>query len=602
MIYQALYELAKREQLVENPAFEQLPVAYLIKLGAGGKYLGYTAPRVDPPVDAKGRPKGKPKPPVRYVPRHTDRTGIRPPAQFLVDKAEYVFGIDPTGTRAPVDLQSRHAQFRAYVEEARVAVKSDGLNAVASFLARALPEELRLLLTPEKESEQRQRSGEWFAFVYEPDGGLGCVHDEDRVRDWFSSRLAGSDATLTGQCLVTGKSEVPLTRLHAKPKNIPPKSKTKGGVPLTSVNADAFKSYQLDDVQCAPISREANIAIETALNRLLDPGFRLPDGSTAPPRSVQLSHDTVLLFWSREDALLDWFSGIESESPEKVADLLRSPYKGGHAPIDDPSAFYALVLSGAQGRAVVRSFLQSTVRDVARAIDRYREEVRVAKPYGEPEGSFGLQQYRRALVPRRDLDLLPPSLAVDLYLAIVLGRPFPNAVLQAVIRRNRAEFLPQCERSEARDDMLLATRCSLLKAWLMRNRKEALTVALDPQRTDPPYRLGRLLAVIDRLQQDALGGSINATLVDRYYGSASSTPAAVFPTLLRRSQHHLGKLRREKPGLAIERERLLRGVVSDLPRFPKTMTLEEQGLFALGFYHQRQDFFTKKEKEENVND
>ena len=119
-------------------------------------------------------------------------------------------------------------------------------------------------------------------------------------------------------------------------------------------------------------------------------------------------------------------------------------------------------------------------------------------------------------------------------------------------------------------------------------------MGLDRQRTEPSYRLGRLLAVIDRLQQDALG-NVNATLVDRYYGSASSTPESVFPTLLRRSRHHLGKLRREKPGFAVNAEKLLQEIVATLSRFPKTMNLEEQGLFALGFYHQRQDFFTKKE-------
>ncbi len=121
-------------------------------------------------------------------------------------------------------------------------------------------------------------------------------------------------------------------------------------------------------------------------------------------------------------------------------------------------------------------------------------------------------------------------------------------------------------------------------------------MALDRTRTDFPYRLGRLLAIIDRLQSDALG-NVNATIVDRYYGSASATPSAVFPTLLRRSQHHFGKLRREKVGLAITTEKLVHEVVSDLNAFPKTMNLEQQGAFALGFYHQRQDFFTSNQGE-----
>jgi CRISPR-associated protein Csd1 len=123
-------------------------------------------------------------------------------------------------------------------------------------------------------------------------------------------------------------------------------------------------------------------------------------------------------------------------------------------------------------------------------------------------------------------------------------------------------------------------------------------VTLDTSRPDRPYRLGRLLAAIDKLQQDALG-SVNATLVDRYYGSASATPQSVFPTLLRRTQHHMAKLRREKPGLAVVTDQLLQDIVGEIRDFPKTMRLEEQAMFALGFYHQRQAFFTKKGTEAN---
>ena len=593
MIYQALYELAEREGLVNDPAYEPAEVAYLIKLGVGGKYLGYSAPRNEPALDKKGKPRGKARPRKRSVPRRSDRRSQDEP-EFLVDKAEYVFGIDPKDERPPEKLASRHRLFIDYVEQAHRDLHSDALGAVLAFLHGGIPQELRTLIHPEKEAEKGQRAQELFAFVYEPESVLDCVHDLPAVKHWFARRLQEKDPDLIGQCLVTGTRDVPLTRLHGAPKNIPPLAKTKGGVPLTSVNKDAFKSYFLDRVQCAPISRRANIAVETALNRLLDTQYPKPDGTRYEPRRFHVSPDTVLLFWSRDEVRLDWFSGIESESPEKVAELLRSPYKDRAAPIDDPSAFYALILSGAVGRAVVRSFVRSTVADVARAVDRYREDVRIVRPYGQPEGSFGLFDYRRALVPRRDLELLPPALATDLYLAIIFKRPFPQSILETIVRRNRAEFLPKRENSEARDDMLLATRCSLLKAWLNRNRKENITVGLDRQRTEPSYRLGRLLAAIDRLQQDALG-NVNATLVDRYYGSASSTPESVFPTLLRRSQHHLGKLRREKPGLAVNTEKLLQEIVANLPRFPKTMNLEEQGLFALGFYHQRQDFFTKRE-------
>jgi CRISPR-associated protein Csd1 len=594
MILQALAHLAAREELIDDPSYEPAAVAYFVHLDRGGRYLTYTAPRME------GTTKGKKTlfyVPKRPVPRRSEsRVGIKPPAEFLVDNPTFVFGVDPREKFSADVLAGRRQRFRQFISKANEAVAIESLNAVLAFLDGPMPSGLHSLLTPASEAEKKECAAALFAFIYEPDGGVDCVHDDSRVRSWFRNHLADDPLTTYGQCLVTGAENVALTKLHGKPKGIPPKSLTKGGVPLTSTNAAAFKSYGLEDIGCAPISRSANVAVETALNRLLDPAYKAPSGEICLPRSLAINPQTAFLFWSREDAGLDWLSQMNASTPEDVAALLRSPYKSGHVPLDDPSEFYGLVLSGMQGRAMVRSFLQSTVRDVAAAVDHYRDEVGIAKPYGQPAGSFSLFEYRRALAPLRDVERLPAALGTELYMAIIFGRPFPRAILQAVVSRNRVELLPRREKSDGRDEMLLAARCSLLKAYLIRNQKETYTVALDRTRTDPPYRLGRLLAIVDRLQADALG-TVNATIVDRYYGSASSTPSAVFPTLLRRSQHHLGKLRREKTGLAIVTEKLLHEVVSDLSAFPRTMNLEQQGAFALGFYHQRQDFFAPNKGE-----
>jgi CRISPR-associated protein Csd1 len=156
------------------------------------------------------------------------------------------------------------------------------------------------------------------------------------------------------------------------------------------------------------------------------------------------------------------------------------------------------------------------------------------------------------------------------------------------------EGLPKT-RSGARDERRFAARTSLIKAYLIRNCNQEVGMSLQVDKPDPPYRLGRLLALLDKLQQDSLG-DVNATIVDRFYGSASSTPAAILPALIRRAQHHMGRLRREKPGLAVKREKLLQEIVSTIHGFPRTLNLENQGLFALGFYHQRQAFFTKEEE------
>ncbi len=593
MIYRALVELAEREGLLRDTSYEPKPVHYLIHLGKDGAYLGCSAPRLPQPVDKKGRAKGKPQPPPRSIPRRSDRASQNE-AEFLVDKAEYVFGVDPKGERSEEKIAIRRSLFRKSVEEAvKMVPLSAGLRAVLAFLERDVPTELQELLTVEKEANKLERSGALFGFVYEPDGGVGCVHDEPAVKAYFRGKL-DAEASDRGQCLVTGRADVPLTRLHAQPKGIPPKSKTKGGVPLTSVNADAFKSYGLGELGGAPISREANVAIELALNRLLDPAYPRPDGTTTYPKQHEvISPDTVVVYWSREEASLDFVSEMERNDPEAVGQMLRTPSAGRPAALEDPSAFYALILSGAQGRGVVRSFIESTVREVAKNVDRYREEGRIVRPYQATPGGYPLADMRKSLVPRGDLDFLPPAFGTELYLAILGGRPFPRSVLETAVRRNRVELLP-ITRTGRRDEIPLAVRCSIIKACLLRSGKEDISVALDPARIDRPYRLGRLLAVVDKLQQDALG-SVNATVVDRYYGSASTMPESVFPTLLRRSQHHMGKLRREKPGLGVMTDRLLQEVVSELQGFPKTMRLEEQAVFALGFYHQRQDFFTKRE-------
>lgn len=586
MIYRALVDLAEREELLADTSYEPKPVHFLLVLSKNGRLLDVLEPRDPPRLDKKGRPVGKPIAVTRAVPRRSDRTA-QDQAEFLVDKAEYVFGIDPKRQMKAEKLETRRSLFRAAVESAAAAVpQSQGLKAILAFLQADPPARVRELLSAEKEAERIALSGALFAFVYEPDGGLSCVHDEPAVRAYFRGRLESEERPLFGQCLVTGRTDAPLTRLHAKPKGVPPRSKTKGGVPLTSVNAESFKSYRLDEVGCAPISRDANVAIELALNRLLDPAYPRPDGGTFPRRHVQISSDTVVVYWTRREAALDFMAAVEGSDPEDVGHLLRSPYKEFTPPLDDPTAFYALVLSGGTGRAVVRSFLETTVRDVAANIERYRTEASISRPYGATAGGFPLEEIRRSLVARGDLDLLPPALGTQLYLRVLDGRPFPRAVLDAAVRRNRAGDL---------DARRLAPRCSLLRAFFNRSRKESIAVNLDHERTDEPYRLGRLLAVVEKIQQDAVG-SVNATLVDRYFGAASSTPAAVFPTLIRRSQVHLGKLRREKTGLGVSREKLIQEIVSSLRGFPTTLGLAAQGVFALGYYHQRQDLFTKKEE------
>jgi len=599
-MFRSLLDLAEREGLLADPSFEPKPVDFLIHLGTGGEFLHLVeCSREAQARDAKGRPRGVAKPPVRLIPRRSDRTSEDARPEFLVDKAEYVFGIEPAPgkKRESKKLEIRRKSFKDLIDQALVDLpENKGLMAVSSFLSSATPHQVTDLLkgTVTSTLKPQELAGALFAFVYDPGDPTRCVHDDPQIKTWFRGRLENTEGKRRGQCLVTGENDVVLTRLHAKPKGIPPGSVTKGGVPLTTVNQKSFQSYGLDDLGGAPVSERANLGIETALARLLADNYPGPDGAPLPSRNIPLSRDSILVYWSIRDAPLDFFASLETHDPDAVGRMVRSISGSNPAPVDDPTAFYALILSGKQGRAIVRSLIETTVREVARNIERYRDQARIVRPYGAEPGGFDLATIRKALAPRGDSDRLPPAFGTSLYLSITLGRPFQGAVLETIVRRNRSELLQF--RHGQPDVGLLAARTSLLKAWFQRNRGKEVPVALEPSRTEISYRLGRLLATLDKIQSEALG-SLNATIVDRYFGSASSTPAAVFPTLIRRSQHHLGTLRRDKPGLGVVRERLLQEILGALRFFPKTLGLEDQGLFSLGFYHQRQDFFTKKEGE-----
>jgi CRISPR-associated protein Csd1 len=599
MILKALYDLAVRENL--DPFYEPKGVTYLIHVDQGGRFLRILEPLEEAPLGPKGRSRGKPRPPKRPVPRRSART-VQDSAEFLVDKAEYIFGVDARNEekrkKEPERPEARRKLFRERIKVALAdssVANNDGLRSVLDFLEKDCGSRSRALsewLSEKAASDPKALEAGLFAFVYAPDGGAICVHEHPDVRSYWAHQLNSDSDAVRGQCLVTGAENAALSRLHAAPKGIPPVSLTKGGVPLTSVNKDAFRSYGLEDVGCAPISAEATQRVDAALTRLLDPAYPGTDGNPMPRRCVTLTPNTILVYWAREDASLDFIAGLDAADPEQVSALLHSPYKGRPAAIEDASGFYALVLSGTQGRGIVRSFVESTVRDVAVNVERYFADARITRPFSKPDGTYPILDLRRSLVFEGDLDRLPPDLAVQTYVSILRGRSYPRILLEAAVRRNRVDLFPK--RGFLRGPEALAARCSLIKAFLVRNLRREVPVSLDARRPEPAYRLGRLLAVVDKLQADALG-SVNATIVDRYYGSASSTPAAVMPTLLRRCQHHLGKLRREKPGWAVNQEKLLQEVMGGLERFPPTLTLEEQGLFALGFYHQRQAFYVKKE-------
>jgi CRISPR-associated protein Csd1 len=585
MILQALYQLALSEGLAEDLDYQMIPVGRLIALGGGRVSL---IPRMEPPAGGKGRSKAMPM----RIPRQEGRTA-NDKAYFLVDKTEYVFGWDPCGKQKPAKLENRHRLFRAEVLKALAdqhpgSAEQQALKAMLMFLD--LPESERIAPLVEElgptpsEAARKELASMLFAFVFTP-AGPDPIHLLPGLQIHWRARREPDSAAERQFCLVTGEHCVPAT-VHPAIRGVP--GGNTSGAALVSFNSPAFESYGFSGGGNAPIGREASETYAAGLNRLLASAPVHPDGTRLSRRNLRLSEDTVALFWNADQgADLDWLLELDGVDPDCVRLVLESPQTGRPAPIQDPSRFCTLLLSGAQGRSIVRNFLESSTRDVAQAVRNFLDDTAIEKPFGKGTGTYPLWISMRSLAALGKTENLPANLAAEVYLAAVQDRPLPHFVLSAAVRRNRAEG-PGKEG--------FAARCALIRASLIRHehpsRKE-IPVSLDPSRPESAYQLGRLLAVLDKCQQDALG-SVNATLTDRYYGAASSTPATVFPTLLRNNRHHLAKVRKEKPGWAITHEGAIQEILDGLDDFPRVLHLRDQGLFALGFHHQRQALFTKK--------
>jgi CRISPR-associated protein Csd1 len=375
-----------------------------------------------------------------------------------------------------------------------------------------------------------------------------------------------------GLCQVTGEEE-PIATTHAtKISGLP--GGLAMGVALVSNDKAAFCSYGLDSAANASIGYTAAEGYTRAVQRLINgaPGCR----------SRLTVGATTFLFWTRDAAVaFDPGAILDNPEPDAVAALLKSAWSGRPAATGDPNDFYCLVLSANAARAVVRDYLESPIAQAAQYLATWFEDLSIINAFsGEITCLYPL--WRLAAATAREAKEVTPHLPAMLVAAALRRLPLPDSVLVACCGRLRAEG----------GAGFRAERLALIRLCLNRPDKKEYRMSeqLDPDLKDPAYLCGRLLAVFERLQFFALG-DVNATVVDRYYGTASTAPASVFPRLVRSAEQHLSKLHGEKTGLAVNMQKEIEQVSADLPpMFPLTLSLRDQGRFALGFYHQRADY------------
>lgn len=609
MILRALHELAVADNLIDDPDFEVRPVAWLVEVDRGGRLVAINGTHYEEPQAGNRRPRRLVRS-FRVPRRRTGRSGTKAPPDFLVDNAKYVFGVGtPDKPVGEADGREKSGWFRIEVEDCLAATGDEGVKAVLAFLQQVARDPASVRLPAEV------KSNDLFAFVYSPDVDR-LVHERPAVvAYWRARRTPAASAGNSGRrCVVTGQP-IGEPGLFPLVKKIP--GATTSGGSLVGFNARAFESFGLDGNENAPISREVAEACATALTRLVDPDFRrASDPDSALPRwHVRLGGDTILTFWSRPGPNRDFVdilaALLEADDPRAVGGVYQSIWRGTPIELTDTSPFYALLLSGAQGRIIVRDWLESTVDTIAANVAKHFRHLEVVRNTPPAKGMMPspwlpMKAMIGALAPSGDPALAPAPLLAGLVGAALRGTPYPMSLMLRALERERAE----AGRGEWADLERRDARAAIIKAVLIRRFDKELSPAMDPTNRDPGYLLGRLMAVLERLQDLALD-DINAGVVDRYFGAASATPVAVFPRLLKGARHHARKAKDDdkKAALVVMLDRQVDEICAALDvsadgrstaGFPAFLPLDQQGLFMLGYHQQRHWLWLPKEERDRV--
>ncbi|TXT26794.1 MAG: CRISPR-associated protein Csd1 family [Rhodocyclaceae bacterium] len=578
MILQALYDYYQRKAIDPDPArrlpafgLEDKEIPFIVELTAEGRPLGI--------VDTR-QGDGKKKQARRYqVPKGVKRA-VNISANLLWDTAEYALGVDTRGK--PERVVEQHAAFRQRIADLPDTARQDsGILALESFYANFG----QAALAADPAWPEIVEGNPVVTFRLHNDGDLIC--QRPAVVAGLGNLV--EDGAKQAFCLVTGQT-TSIERLHTAIKGV--WGAQTAGANIVSFNARAYESYGKTELQGenAPVGKFAAFAYTTALNHLLDRNSR---------QRIQVG-DASTVFWAQKDdaEIEEGFAAIfgERDDPDARAEQVRAllgavqsgQFDGGRG----DKLFYVLGLAPNAARVSVRFWHAAPLHKIACQIRQWFADLKVARSAKDPEYP-SLFRLLAACAQQGKADNIPPNLGGDIMRAILSGSPFPATWLNAAVLRCRAE------------QNVTYLRAAAIKASLNRLQRfqpnqsldKELSDMLDLENTSPAYRLGRLFAALEKIQEEASPG-LNATIRERYYGAASSTPVAVFTTLLRLKNHHLAKLTNR--GRAINFERLLGEIMGGLNDFPKHLSLPEQGRFALGYYHQRQDFFSKSESSQSM--
>lgn len=621
MILQSLYNyyqilLNDPEVEIAEPGYSNAPVSHALNLSAQGELLDIIPLYV--PVQQGKKTVERPR--RMNVPAQVKRS-VNVAANFMCDNAVYVLGLTGKAVKDPEYAQKRFEEFREHNIAILSQVNTPVAHAIITFLKNYEPQKAKDIPVINRHLEALMQGGN---LVFQVEGN-NALDDPQIRRAWENFHL-GQEASEM-QCLVTGEIE-PIARLHPDIKGVP--GAQKKGASLVSFNLDAFTSYGREQGVNSPVSRRVASGYGVALNYLLS--------NQNQNRKIQLG-DTTVVYWAdvpdkrygsmfysllnpefqqeqkenepeetegkekrakeAEDSLGVIAESVQQAKPMDLVALRKE--------LDENTRFYILGLAPNSSRLSIRFFLTEPFGIFADRIMQHYDDLKIIKEYSNQSNYISpyriLAECVSPKVNKRDEEVKKSwSLLGGAFIrAILTGAPYPEGLYTAILNRIRHDTDETNEKGTMRSIKINYIRAAYIKAHLIRKYrrqgnnnpyKEALIMSLNESYTNPAYVLGRLFAVLEKAQKEAIGQNINATIKDRYFTSACTTPASVFPTLLRLSQYWTTKA--EYGGISDRKIQNLLDMLEAKP-FPHHLSLDEQGIFTLGYYHQRASFYAKSD-------
>lgn len=571
MILQALYNYYHRCGNLPRKGMELKEIGFLIVIDKDGHFLRFEDRRIDKKQAQK-----------YLVKKHVGRTSALL-ANCLYDNSGYVFGYSDKG-----DVM---AQYHTFKEKVKSIYESHPNNpdiiAVHKFYQQEQSVTLELIQSdPLWPDIEKNLSKKYSTFSFLIQGDTKIVAEKEELLDIDTEVKADSQQV----CIVSGKKGVIVETTTA---TMIPGSQATAKLVAFQVSS-GYDSYGKSKGRNAPISEEAEFAYTTALNHLLE----------SNSRNKFMVGSRTFLFWASkddeagqkaEDSFFNLFGFNEQEDDpnkniEQVRKVFEAIYKGTLKTTSEDT-FYILGLAPNAARIAVTYWAEIPLRQFAETICKHFDDMEVidTRPKKKPYTSL-IDMIRTVTLGGKVSDATP-NLADAVVKSIFEGIPYPQTLFASCIRRIRAES------GDKDKNAVHITRAAIIKAYLNRiSNNQRIQIMLDKDNTNQGYLCGRLFAVLDKIQEEA---NNQHSIRERYMNSASSTPAAVFSTILNLSNHHVENLKNE--GRKIYFEKLKQEIISkiDADGFKAQLGLQDQGRFFIGYYHQRQDFFTKNEENNN---